>query len=89
MTRNQTGTGAGTVTRARTGTISDKLSEPESSTNFLVKQPCKKQKKFGSKKVPHLKFLLINYLAELVETFISISRVNSGKNTKNGLSKYY
>ncbi len=52
MTRNQSGTGAGTVTRARTGTISDKMSEPESSSNFLVKQPCKKQKNLAVKKYP-------------------------------------
>jgi hypothetical protein len=40
-------------------------------------------KKFSSKKVPHLKFILLkNYLAEKAENFISVSRVYAGKNKK-------
>jgi hypothetical protein len=45
-------------------------------------------KKFGSKKVPHLKFILLNnHFAEKAEYFISVSRTHAGKRKKNGLSK--
>jgi hypothetical protein len=45
-------------------------------------------KKIGSKKVPHLKFILLkNYLAVKGENFISVSRTHAGKNKKNCLSK--
>jgi hypothetical protein len=41
-------------------------------------------KKFGSKKVPHLKFILLkNYLAEKAKTVISdSSRTHAGKTKK-------
>jgi hypothetical protein len=40
-------------------------------------------KKFGSKKVPYFKFILLkNYYAEKAENFVSVSRTDAGKNKK-------